>query len=120
MTPDGKETSLFVECGGEVVDEGIWMLPIDGMGYREAIDGELASQFRVEIDPATLLRDEQADFWIWNGRVVHEDHKYSGMAVEVSLWKQSLSAESVTLSVLDGDELAYSGQALTCGLEKPV
>ena len=93
---------------------GIWIKPIDGWGFRETIDGELAPSFEVRIDDAGV--DIGDGILGWRGTVVSLDHKYAGLHFKMDP-RHTTWTGIVVIWVGNGHEQVFSGMAETKGLE---
>ena len=92
---------------------GIWVTPIDGWGFSEAIDGKLAPRFEVRITEAGV--DVGSGIRGWRGQVFSRRHKYAGCNIQMTPRHVDWTG-FVVLWVFDGDETVFSGMAETNGL----
>jgi hypothetical protein len=92
----------------------VFVSPVDGWGYMETIDGELASPFEVFLDEVGI--DVGGGIFGWRGRVTSAAHKYSGMAIKMTPRHVDWSGVVVVLVNRDEDTV-FSGMADTIGLE---
>ena len=93
---------------------GIWVTPIDGWGFAETLDGELAPRFELLIREAGV--DVGGGILGWRGDVLSTRHKYAGMQVRMTP-RHTEWSEIVVLSVFEGHKMVFSGMAETSGLE---
>jgi hypothetical protein len=98
-----------------VVTASVVVTPIEGWGYSETIDGELSPPFEVSL--SELGADMGDGIRGWRGQVVTADHKYSGMAVQMTP-RHVEDTGVVVLTVIESDEAVFSGMADTTGLER--
>ena len=98
---------------GEPVS-GIWISPIDGWGYHESIDGQLAAPFEILVEQVGV--DIGDGIKGWRGHVLTQGHKYSGMPFVMSP-RHTTWTETVVINVVNGDDYAFGGMAETKGLE---
>lgn len=97
-----------------VAPPGIWVHPIDGWGYMETLDGELAEQFEIRIDETGV--DIGAGNFGWRGGVATPGHKYAGMRFAMNP-RHTTWTGIVVIGVEDGERPVFSGMAETGGLE---
>lgn len=90
------------------------VMPVDGWGFLEIIDGELAPPFEMKISEVGV--DVGQPGLGWRGTVNHPGHKYDGMAVSMHPRHVEWSGV-VVLDVTNGGATVYSGFAHTEGLE---
>ena len=95
---------------------GVWINPIDGWGYMETVDGELAEPFEARIDEAGV--DIGGGILGWRGSVVTPGHKYEGMHFTMQP-RHTTWTGIIVIAVEDGAKSAFSGMAETHGLECP-
>jgi hypothetical protein len=93
---------------------GVWIEPFDGWGFLETVDGRLAPAFEARIDEAGV--DTGGGIKGWRGSVASPAHKYSGMPL-VMRPRHTHWSGMVTTEVGSADRIAYSGLAVTSGLE---
>jgi hypothetical protein len=93
---------------------GMWVHPIDGWGFKEAVDGKLAGEFEVSIDQAGVdIGDGIAG---WRGTVATPGHKYDGLSLTMTP-RHTIWMGVVVINVTDREKLVFSGMADTSGLE---
>jgi hypothetical protein len=92
---------------------GIWVTPIDGWGFSETMDGNLASRFEVRISETGV--DVGGGIRGWRGLVVSSHHKYASCYIEMTPRHVDWSGY-VVLWVSNGDGMIFSGMAETTGL----
>lgn len=88
--------------------------PIDGWGYMETLDGNLADPFTVRIDESAV--DIGSGILGWRGLVDDDTAKYAGMPFEMSPRHTPWSG-TVVINIKSGQTYAFSGMADTTGLE---
>jgi|GEM_PF-3922967 len=93
---------------------GVWVRPIDGWGFMEKIDGELAPAFEVKIDASGV--DIGSGILGWRGSVKTPRHKYDGLPF-VMQPRHTRWTDVVVLNVGDDRDSIFSGMAETHGLE---
>jgi hypothetical protein len=88
--------------------------PIDGWGYMETIDGELAGPFEAALDEIGI--DVGDGIRGWRGWITSVAHKYSGMAIQMT--PRTVECSGVVVVWVRRDlETVFSGMADTIGLE---
>ena len=94
--------------------EAVVITPIDGWGFLEVIDGELAEPFEAcEIESGVDFDGIKG----WSGKVFSKEHKYAGMSLRMTP-RHVEDTPVVVLWVSDGDRIAFSGMAETTGLKR--
>ena len=112
--PSGDAFRPFSEAELKIATSGkqVIVAPFDGWGYVENIDGELALPFAVQDIESGVFVDSGLPGW--RGRIDQPDHKYDGMSVTMT--PRHLEETSVVvLTVLNGNDLIFSGMADTEG-----
>ncbi|MGN6820328.1 MAG: hypothetical protein ACTHJR_16815 [Sphingomonas sp.] len=101
------------------MSDAIFVTPIDGWGYHDAIDGLLAPRFAVDItESGARVGRGIADYHIrgWRGTVVSPSSKYHDMAIRMTPRHVDWDG-MVVVEITDGDRVMFSGMAETTGLE---
>lgn len=98
-----------------VPHSGVWITPIDGWGFVETIDGQLASKFEIYNIRAGV--EIAVGILGWKAEVLSPHHKYARMHVEMTP-RHVENTGVVVVNVTDGDLLVFSGMADTIGLER--
>ncbi|PKP88193.1 MAG: hypothetical protein CVT78_02680 [Alphaproteobacteria bacterium HGW-Alphaproteobacteria-17] len=94
--------------------EAVVITPIDGWGFLESIDGELAEPFEAcEIESGVDFEGIKG----WRGKVLPKKHKYAGMNLQMTP-RHVEETPVVVLWVFDGEKTVFSGMAETTGLKR--
>ena len=94
--------------------EGAWVTPVEGWGYAERLDGQLAPRFEIHIDQAGV--DMGDGIRGWRGAVVTPGHKYAGLRFKITP-RHTRWTGIVVIEIERDGELVFSGMAETSGLE---
>jgi hypothetical protein len=93
---------------------GVWIHPIDGWGFMETIDGNLAPAFEAHIEVEGVSIG--SGILGWRGSVATPGHKYAGKHFTMQP-RNTAWTDIVVINIGEGKEVVFSGMAETSGLE---